>query len=1060
MWFGILGPLLVRDGDDVVGVPAGRQRVLLAALLVNVCTVIPADALTEIMWDGKPPAGAATTLRSHVMRLRRVLGPVAGARVLTQYPGYVIQAAEHEVDLLRFTCLCREGGAAVRVGEWARASEALVEALGLWRGDPLSDVPSELLRRDEVPRLEQLRLQAVEWRMDARLHLGDHAELVPELHSLAAKHPLRERFHAQLMLALFRCGRQAEALNAYQHARGILMQELGTQPGIEMRDLHQRILLADHTLAAAQQVSLTARSVVPVTPRELPAPVANFTGRENELAVLTKLLDRSDEKPPGAIVVSAIGGTAGVGKTALAVNWAHRIAERFADGQLYVNLRGYDPGQPMTAADALAGFLRALGIPGRDIPPEEAERAARYRSLLAGRRILVVLDNASNVAQVRPLLPGDPSSVVVVTSRDTLAGLVARDGAERLELDLLPMKDAVRLLRTLIGTRIEADPAAATLLADRCCRLPLALRVAAELAASRPDMPLSHLIDELTDQRRLDLLDAGGDRGTAVRDVFSWSYRHLDPGAARVFRWLSLHPGPDLDSYAAAALTGITVQQVGKSLDVLARAHLIHTTGPGRYWIHDMLRGYAAQLNSAQDSEDERKAALTRLFDHYLHVAATAIDTMFPAERHYRPRVPSSAASAPQLSSPAAAHEWLDRQRAVLVRVAEHTAVHGWPEHTTRLAAVLFRYLDAGGHHSEAVTIHTHARHIAQIVGDGAAEATALTNLGWAKVWQGRYSQAMDHHWQALALFREVGDQHGQARALNNLGCVDSRQGGYSQAADHFEQALALFREVGDQHGQAQELTNLGVIDSRQGRYPQAADRYRQALPLFREVGDQPGQAQLLNNLGVIDSRQGRYPQAAGHFEQALALCHELGDRVGGCHALANLGYVSLLQGSFAQATSQLQQALALSRQTGNRNAEAFALIRLGDVDLRLARYQQATSHLRQALALCCEAGDRAGETAALNGLGQVLLATGQARQACTQHSAALSLAREIGDKYEQAQAHCGLARAYLATSERSRARRHWQQALTLFAGLGAPEADQLRAQPVADDDNQREPQP
>ena len=371
------------------------------------------------------------------------------------------------------------------------------------------------------------------------------------------------------------------------------------------------------------------------------------------------------------MVISAIGGTAGVGKTALAVQWAHQVAGRFPDGQLYVNLRGYDPGQPVTAADALAGFLRALGVPGQDIPAEEDERAARYRSLLAGRRMLVVLDNAGSVEQVRPLLPGAAGCVVLVTSRDALAGLVARDGARRLDLDLLPLPDAVGLLRALIGARVDADPAAAAALAERCARLPLALRVAAELAAARPDVPLAELAGELADQqRRLDLLDAGGDPRTAVRAVFSWSYRHLDADAGPGVPAGRPAPRPRLRParrrradrhHRGAGPPGCWT--------VLARAHLIQPAGPGRYGMHDLLRAYAAELAATEDGEEARRAALTRLFDYYLAGAAAAMDALYPAEQHSRPRPPASAQPVPPLPTAATARDWLDAERASLVGV-------------------------------------------------------------------------------------------------------------------------------------------------------------------------------------------------------------------------------------------------------------------------------------------------------------------------------------------------------------------------------------------------------
>ena len=385
MWFGILGPLLVRDEDAVVEVPAARQRVILATLLVHAGQVVRADSLADMAWDGAPPPGAAVTLRSHVSRLCRVLGPGAGARLVTRYPGYLVEAGQDEVDLLRFGRLCGDGGAAVRAGAWSQAYEMLNKALGLWRGDPLADVPCGLLHRDELPGLEQLRLQALEWRNDAGLHLGRHAEVVPSLQSLTGRYPLREGFHGQLMLALYRCGHQAEALSAYQHARGLLVEELGAEPGAGLRELHRRILAADPALAVPEPAPSAAGGPGPAVPRELPTGIRHFTGRSDELAALNGLLDRAGEETPDMVVISAIGGTAGVGKTALAVHWAHHVAERLPDGQLYVNLRGYDPDQPIAAADALAGFLRTRsprsGRPGggrraRRPVPEPAGRAA------------------------------------------------------------------------------------------------------------------------------------------------------------------------------------------------------------------------------------------------------------------------------------------------------------------------------------------------------------------------------------------------------------------------------------------------------------------------------------------------------------------------------------------------------------------------------------------------------------------------------------------------------------------------------------------------------------
>jgi DNA-binding SARP family transcriptional activator/Tfp pilus assembly protein PilF len=1006
--FCLLGPLTVRHGEAAVPVARGKQRAVLAALLLNANQVVPVDELAETLWGADPPPSARVTIQNNVMRLRKALGGEDAGRILTQPRGYCIRVADDELDVTRCEALLEGARAAARDGSWEVAADRAHAALKLWRGRPLADVESDLLASREVPRLEELRLHAQETRIDADLHLGRHGEVIGELRQLVVSHPLREPLHAQLMLALYRDGRQAEALAAYSIAREILVGELGAEPGSELQEVHQGILSADPALAGPGEAPVASGVGVP---RELPAGVRHFTGRARELAALTGLLSAADGQAPGTVVISAIGGTAGVGKTALAVHWAHQVAGRFPDGQLYVNLRGYDPDQPMTAAEALAGFLRALGVASHDIPAEVGERAARYRSLLAERRMLVVLDNAGSEEQARPLLPGSRSSAVVVTSRDALTGLVARDGARRLDLELLPEADAVDLLRALIGPRADADPAAAAALAEQCSRLPLALRVVAELAVARPGLPLARLRDELADhQRRLELMDAGGDPRTGVRAVFSWSYRQLDSGCARTFRLAGLHPGADLDAYAAAALTGDEVTAVRGQLEVLMRAHLIRCAGPDRYGLHDLLRAYARALAADQDGSQEQQAALTRLLDYYQGVAAAAMDVLFPAERHRRPPAGGPVACLPPMADASASRRWLDRERATLVSVAGYAAANGRPGYATGLAATVLRHLDEGGHYAEAAALHTHA-------------------------------------WQAA---RRTGDLSAEAEAEHNLSLVDLRQGRYVQAADHLRRVLALYRQIGDATGQARALNNLGIIAARLGHRLQAADYARQALAMYRQTGDQAGEARAVHNLGTMDAQQGRYRQAADHLGQALLLFRQLGNSGGEVHALNDLGLIEVRQASYAGAAVHLGLALALSRETGNLAGQARALTNLGDLDLRQGRHQRGRGYQQQALALFQQIGDQSGQAEALNGMGEILRAGGQEAPARARHTAALTLASQIGDQEQQARAHDGLACCHRAGGEYGRSREHWRHALALYTELGAPEADQVRAQLAA----------
>jgi DNA-binding SARP family transcriptional activator/tetratricopeptide (TPR) repeat protein len=1017
--FRLLGPVEIRAAGKQAAAGHARQRSVLAVLLLDLGRVVSTERLIDRVWGDEPPAAVRSSLYGYVSKLKTAIADVGEPGVaLTRRPGgYLLAAETGQVDLFRFRRQVAEAGAAA--GDDERAAELLRGALGLWRGTALAGLSSPWLSemRDT---LELQRMAAVLDLNDIALRQGRHGAMVSELTAEAAAHPADERVIGQLMLALYRCGRQADALRWFEQTRQWLADEFGADPGPGLRALHQQILRADLCLALPESGGSSGRAR-PV-PRELPMDVTAFTGRAAELAELDRLMAvgtantsgaADTGEPKAAVVISAVSGTAGVGKTALAVHWAHRVADQFPDGQLYVNLRGYDPGQPMTAADALAGFLHALGAAGPDIPAGDDERAAQYRSLLAGRRMLVLVDNASDVGQVRPLLPGAPACGVLVTSRDSLVGLVARDGARRLDLDLLPPAEAAELLHALIGARVDADFAAATALAAWCSQLPLALRIAAELAAARPDTPLATLAEELADRQRLDLLDAGGDPHTAVRAVFSWSCRRLEPEAVRAFALAGLHPGPDLGPYAAAALVGSTAERAGHLLGVLARAHLIQPAGPGRYRMHDLLRAYARELAAAhhgdegdEDAQDERRAALTRLFDHYLHTAAAAMDAVFPAERHRRPRVPEPAIPGPPMGDAAVGWTWLNTERASLAAAAAHAAANGWPGHATRLAGTLFRYLETGGYYPDAITIHTCARRAAREVGDRAAEAIALHYLGAVDARQGRYQQATELFQQALALFRDTGHLAGEARALVSLGRIDLEQGSYQRAATQFQQGLALLRQTDDRAGEAQALVSLGKTDMRLGDHPRAADHHRQALALFRETGDRAGQATALQHLGAVDARQGNYQQALTLF----------------------------------------QQALSLFRETGHLAGKAYTLTSLGGVDLRQGDHSRAADHHRQALALFRETGDRAGEAEALNGLGEACLATGRAGHAREQHAAALDLASQIGERYWQARAHEGLARTDHAACDGDQARHHWQQALALYASLGVPEADQVRS--------------
>jgi DNA-binding SARP family transcriptional activator/tetratricopeptide (TPR) repeat protein len=915
MWFGILGPLLVRDGDVVVEVPAARQRALLAALLLRAGRPVPADVLAEIVWDGMPPPGAQTTLRSYVLRLRRVLGPGAGARVRTRYHAYLVEANAEEVDALRFAQLSQEGGAAVWAGDWAQAARVLGEALALWRGPALADVLSESLRREDVQDLEALRVQAEEWRIDAALHLGGAAELVPGLQSLASQHPLRERFHGQLMLALYRCGRQAEALAAYREARRVLAEELGTEPGPELQRLHQQILHADPALTRTGPAApATAAAPAGPAPRQLPAAVAGFTGRAAELQALTQILANAEAGGPGTVVISAIGGTAGVGKTALALHWAHQVAARFGDGQLYVNLRGFDPsGTPAAPEAAIRGFLDALGVPPGRVPPGAEAQAGLYRSLLADKRMLIVADNARDEQQVRPLLPASPASLVIVTSRSQLSGLAAADGARLVTLDVLSHAEAVHMLTARLGgDRAGAEPAAVDQIASLCACLPLALAVAAARAAARPGLPLAALAGELTDAAgRLDALDAG-DPACNVRAVFSWSTRQLSDQAARMFRLLGIHPGPDITVPAAASLAALAEADARHLLRELAGAHLIAEHIPGRYACHDLLRAHAAEEAHHTDSETDRDAATGRVLDHYLYTAVAAARLLDPAQEPVvlAPPGPGDAAGRPADHRQALA--WFEAEHQALLAVINLAAGSGFDAHAWQLPWATSPFLRARGHWQEQAATQRTALAAATRLGDVAAQALSGRLLANACTRLGDHDQARDHFARSLTLYRRLGDRPGEAKVRQNLGLLAGRQGRYTDALGHGEQALRLFQAIGDKANEAAALNSVGWYHALLGHYQQARVFCRQALTLCAETGHRWLEGHVWDSLGYAEHHLGNLAEAAACYQRALSLFREAGERIDEAETLTHLGDTRHAAGQLAKAWQAWRQALAI----------------------------------------------------------------------------------------------------------------------------------------------------
>jgi DNA-binding SARP family transcriptional activator len=936
MEFGLLGPLVVRSGDRVLAVPRGKQRALLAVLLLDANRVVPVDDVAEALWGAAAPPSAAVSIRNYVSRLRQALGEVGRDRISFRQHGYVISVGEGELDVSRFEALLAAARAAARVGSWDQAAATARQALGLWRDEPLADVESDVLALRERPRLAELWLQAAETGVEAELRLGRHAEVLAELQRLAADHPLREHLHALLMLALYRCGRQAEALNAYQQARAVLVGDLGIEPGGELQQLQQQILAADPALDLPPHVATAgpagagaadrgegpsraegpdaARRPVRPVPRQLPAAVADFTGRAAELAALTRILDQASAERPGTVVISAIGGTAGVGKTALALHWAHQAAGRFAGGQLYVNLRGFDPsGVPMPAAEAMRGFLDALGVPPERIPPDPQAQEGLYRSLLADRAMLIVLDNARDEQQVRPLLPASPASLVLVTSRNQLSGLAAADRARPLTLDVLSQDEAAQLLSARLGTaRAGAEPGAVEEIARLCACLPLALAVAAARAAARPGFPLAALAGELADaDGRLDALDAG-DPAASVRTVFSWSVRQLTGEAARMFRLLGLHPGPDISVPAAASLAAIAQADARRLLRELARAHLIAEHVPGRYAFHDLLRAYAAEQARSTDSQADLDAAIGRVLDHHLHTAAHAARQLNPTREPIVLAPPRPGVVADEPADHVQAMAWFEAEDHVLLAALTLAAGSGFDTHAWQLPWATAPFLQARGHWQVWAATQRTALAAATRLGDAAAQALSGRLLAMACNDLGDHDQARGHFASSLTLYQRLGNRLGQASTHQNLSVLAQRQGRYADALEHAEQALRLYQAIGDQASEAIALNGVGWCHGLLGDYQQARVFCRQALSLSAEAGHRLIESAAWDSVGYAEHHLGNFAEAAACYQRAVSILRESGYRFNEADTLTHLGDARHAAGELAPAREAWQQALAI----------------------------------------------------------------------------------------------------------------------------------------------------
>ncbi|MBY8343489.1 tetratricopeptide repeat protein [Streptomyces spinosirectus] len=944
--FTVLGPVRARRGEEAVSTGSPQQRALLAALLLREGRTATAAELIDAVWGEEPPSQALAALRTYASRLRKVLDPGV---LVSESGGYAVRGLrEDALDLVAAQELAAAADKARGAGDLHRAREALGRALALWDGEALAGVPGPYAEAQRV-RLEEWRLQLLESRLDMDLEQGCHAEAVSELTALTAAHPLRERLRELLMLALYRSGRQAEALAVYTDTRQLLADELGVDPRPGLRELQQRILEADPHLAEPSSPAAEP-APAPVRPAQLPATVPDFTGRSSIVAELSEVLASAKGR---VMAVSAVAGIGGVGKTTLAVHVAHQARTAFPDGQLYVDLQGAgaSSAEPETV---LGSFLRALGTADSAIPASLEERAALYRSVLDGRRVLVLLDNARDAAQIRPLLPGTEGCAALVTSRVRMVDLA---GAHLVDLDVMSPDEALLLFTRIVGEeRVASEREAALDVVAACGFLPLAIRIAASRLAARRTWTVSVLAAKLADERRrLDELQAGD---LAVKATFELGYGALDSAQARAFRLLGLADGPDLSVAAAAAVLDLPLEETEDLLESLVDTSLLESAAPGRYRYHDLVRLYARACAERDEwPPSERDAAMSRLLDFYLATAARVYAMERPGDRlvdHLEPTAHPGLGFADRHE----AQDWLYAEAVCLLACVAQSAAR--PETLARAIDLLWAAhdLSESGANSKGY------------------EATAKALLESA---------------------RRHGDARAEARALTTLVNVHHVSGRFEQAGQEAERATLLARQAGDLLPVCWASNALGIIALYQNRHQDGEEHLSQAIEHFRTLADRPGEASALCNLSRIHLATGRTASAVALAQEGIDIYDAMGNTMRGANARYALGLALTHSGELDSAAERLHEALEVFRDSRQRLWEGMSLFRLAEVDLAARRPAQAAAGAEMALTVLRGIGGAWRRGNVLTVLGRALGGIGQTGRAQVCWQEAMSIYEELG---------------------------------------------------------------
>jgi DNA-binding SARP family transcriptional activator/tetratricopeptide (TPR) repeat protein len=1025
--FRALGPVELWSDGQRRDLGSARARCILAILLLTPRTVVPAEALIDRVWDDSPPPKARENLSVYVARLRASLRRAAGDEVhlVARAGGYTLDVDPEAIDVHQFRRLCRQADALAAGGDYDLAAAGLREADGLWRGQALAGVSGDWIARMRDG-LEEERRAAITERVGYELELGRHADLVGELGHLLAQYPLDETLVGQQMTALYWSGRQADALALYRETRERLVSQQGAEPGPALAELHQRILRRDAELTPS-----TAQRPGRGTPLEtLPPGPAEFVGRDAELVQLT-------EEHRDGPRITVIEGMPGVGKTALAVRAARLAGGQYPDGLLYLDLHA---GEGLEPAEALHRLLRMLGLPASQIPDTIGDRVVLWRAQLTRRRLVVVLDNASRPDQIRPLLPSSGDCLVLVTSRRRLADI---GGGPALTLDVLDPDDAARLFGRITGEDQARDADEVAEIVRLCGGLPLAIQLTASRVARDPGLSLASLVQELSQSATQ--LGGTGPASPEVMAAFDLSYQALEPDHQRMLRRLGASPCSEVSLHAAAALDGCTLAAAEKALGVMLDCHLLAQTPGGQFRFHDLIREYAGVRAVRDDPEAERRGAVARLLDYYLHAAGQADRVLYP----FRRRAPRPAASQPPaglaLGTEEDAATWLASEWHSILLAATFAGQHGWKVQCTDLAWLLAEWLEARANWDEAVSVHTAALHAARELTDPARIARAAVALSAVRQQTGRHDEARRLAEEAAATYRSLRDPGGEADATDQMGMALQRTAQSRESLAYYGEAMALYSEAGDQRGIATALGHAGIASWHLGRYQEATDYLTKSLSLYREVGDKLGEAKTHNNLGRIQLYQGLYREALDSYQRALHIYGDVAIPQRRAILHHNIGSLHHHKGNLDEGLAAFRRALAIYRTIGDLPNEGDVLNDIGAIYGSAGLYDQALTHHQQARAIAEQVGNLAQQLLALRSIADVRRGLGQYEQALDDYETTLHLAREIGDPYEEGKILEGMAESALCAQRPAAARITYRQALDIFERLGVPEAESVR---------------